>query len=299
MKTFMGAANISLSYRIFPAKNPIGKILFCTGYNESYIKYLEFISDLNKMNFSVYCYDHRGQGFSQRFENQNHRGYVDHFSYFVSDFSLFYRWVQEEEKDLPIFVLAHSMGAAIVTLALGQKTISNPKGVILSSPMFEINMFHFSFLELPLLMIAQFFVKLGFEKEYALGQGDCIPLPPFEKNQVTHSEVRFSVWRNLISKDSRLQLGGPTFGWIAQSVQASRCARKMGPKIDVPLLILQAEQDTIVHNGAQNKFAQNCPKAKVIVCKGSRHEILMEINEIRNEALEQIKKFTLQQSSSF
>lgn len=297
MKTLMGAGNISLSYRIFPAKNPIRKILFCTGYNESYIKYSELISDLNEMNFSVYCYDHRGQGFSQHFENQNNRGYVDHFSYFVSDFSLFYKLVKEEEKNLPIFVLAHSMGAAIVTLALGQKTIPNPKGVILSSPMFEINMFHFSFLELPLLMIAKLFVTLGFEKEYALGQGDCIPLLPFEKNQVTHSKVRFSVWRNLIAKDSRLQLGGPTFGWIAESVQASRCARKMGPKIAVPLLILQAEQDTIVHNHAQNQFAQNCQKATLVVCKGARHEILMEIDEIRNEALKQINEFTLQQSS--
>lgn len=290
--SFLGNNNIPIFYCILRAENPRAKILLCTGYNESYLKYTECIQDLCRRGFSVYCYDHRGQGLSGRFEGQKNRGFVDSFSSLVSDFSTFYTLVLEDaENILPVFVLAHSMGGTIVTLAAAQIKFQNLCGIILTSPMFEIKMSPFSFLELPFLWIATFFTKIGFEKEYAFGRGDCVPLLPFEENEVTHSELRFSAWRKMISENSQLQLGGPTFSWVAQAISASRLAREIGSKIHIPLLLLQAGEDSIVVNRAQNDFIKQVPQGKLNVFEHAKHEILMEIDEIRDQAFVEIEKF--------
>lgn len=82
---FMGVGDISIACRIFHAPNAIAKVILCTGYNESYLKYSEFIMNLCELGISVYCFDHRGQGFSGRFPEQEKRGYVDKFENYVDD----------------------------------------------------------------------------------------------------------------------------------------------------------------------------------------------------------------------
>mgnify|MGYP000563105068 CR=1 FL=1 len=58
-----------------------------------------------------------------------------------------------------------------------------------------------------------------------------------------------------------------------------------------PMLLIQADQDTIVCNEAQNKFAHEVENCRIIRLKECRHEILQESNSIRNRALVQITQF--------
>ena len=76
---FNGVGDITIACRTFHSPNAIAKIILCTGYNESYLKYSELIMNLCDMGFSVYCYDHRGQGFSSRFPDQEKKGFVYKF----------------------------------------------------------------------------------------------------------------------------------------------------------------------------------------------------------------------------
>jgi lysophospholipase len=91
-----------------------------------------------------------------------------------------------------------------------------------------------------------------------------------------------------------MQIGGPTFGWIKESINASRRARSIGITNKIPILLLQAEEDTVVHNKAQDKFINHCDNIEKVIMGHSKHEILMEIDFIRNKALDCIRNFILQ-----
>ncbi|CAM9853661.1 unnamed protein product [Scytosiphon promiscuus] len=71
---FMGAAGVPLRYRLFPkyseGREGRGKlrpgVVLLTGLMESMAKYGETIAHLNDSGFSVYTFDHQGQGLSGR-----------------------------------------------------------------------------------------------------------------------------------------------------------------------------------------------------------------------------------------
>lgn len=291
---FLGVGEVPIACRTFHAPNAIAKIILCTGYNESYLKYSEFIMNFCEMGFSVYCFDHRGQGFSGRFPEQKNRGYVDQFSNYVDDLCYFFENVSgNQTTPLPIFIIAHSMGGAICSLAISEKKI-NPTAVIFCAPMLEIMLTPFHFLEYPIYLLFSLLCKFNLGKEYVYGQTDCIPFRPFEGNDVTHSKARYSLWRKHISEIEDMQLGGPTYQWIKESVAASRKARHIGKQNNIPILLLQAEEDTVVRNSAQDTFQKNSSCCEKIILENAKHEILMEVDSIRNKAIEYIKNFILQ-----
>lgn len=287
---FKGVGDILIACRTFHAKNPIAKVILCTGYNESYLKYCEFIYNLVSSNISVYCFDHRGQGFSGRFPGQENRGFVDKFDNYIDDLSYFFEQVASNGTPIPIYIIAHSMGGAISALAVHEKKI-NPNGLILCAPMFEIMLAPYHFLEQPIKTLATLLCKFDFEKNYAVGQKDCIPFLPFAENDVTHSLFRFQIWRKHISEIDDLKLGGPTYGWLKESINASIKTRKINSLNNIPVLLLQAGADTVVRNSAHNLFCKNNPNCQFESIEFAKHELLMEADILRNKAIYLIQNF--------
>lgn len=288
--TLPGSGGATLSCRAFVTENAKAVIVLATGYNESYFKYSELIYNLCQEGYSIFCYDHRGQGFSHKFPNQRRRGYVDSFSAFVDDFATIYNHVEARNPGLPISVVAHSMGGAVVTLAVCEGLVK-PRSVVLSAPMYEVRVSPWSVFELPIYALSKVMQCLGQDRMYIPGQKDCMLNWPFEKNDVTHSSARFAVWRKHVRDMLPLQLGGPTFAWAREAVLACRKVRKLGKQMNVPLLLLQAEADTIVRNSAHDLFLHDCPTGKKIVLEHSKHELLMEIDFIRDRAVQAILQF--------
>lgn len=282
-------ANISCRYFIHP--NTKAKIIIVNGYNESYLKYAEVIFDLYKKNFSIYTYDHRGQGFSDKFPNQKNRGFLNDFNELVDDLEIFFKFVQNHDKQQDIFMLAHSMGGAVATLATGRQKIL-PKKLALSAPMMGIKLSPLPILEYPIYLSTVLFSKLGLAHTFAFGQSDCFPLIPFEKNVVTHSKARYQIWQEHIRTTPQVQLGGPTFQWVKESIKASREARAItNPGNQIPILLLQAEKEDLVLNNAHEIFVHNWHNAQLKVISNAKHEILMEIDSIRNTVLHLIFNF--------
>jgi lysophospholipase len=280
---FLGKNNVPLSCRFFPVEDAKAKIFIATGYNESYFKYAETIYDLCKRGYSVYCYDHRGQGFSGRFPNQNKRGYVDLFSYFVEDLAyIFYKVSVRENPSLPVYVFAHSMGGAVVAHALAEHKIT-PKAAFLFSPMMGLHLTPFQFLETSIYSLAKISSFIGFEKSFAFFQKDCEAFLPFDGNDVTHSKFRFLNWRKNIAEISQLQIGGVTFGWLYEALRATRNLKVKAKDIKVPVTLFQAKEDTVVQNTAQDYFVTQCSVATKIEVAHARHEIFMEVDFIRDK----------------
>lgn len=123
-------------------------------------------------------------------------------------------------------------------------------------------------------------------------------------NELTHSRVRYWRFLRYYSDYPQLQVGGPTYPWVAESLAAAERTLRVA-SIAAPLLLLQAAEDRVVDNASPLRFCQtlaavgNAPWGGApLVIKGARHEILFEQDSLRAEALVVIVRFFAQFSES-
>lgn len=76
---------------------------------------------------------------------------------------------------------------------------------------------------------------------------------------------------------------------------ATKQCLQLTRQIKIPLLILQAGEEAIVCNRAQNRLLKKLSRtqkcAALHTISGARHELLFERDAYRNQALEQILRF--------
>ncbi|MDA3940580.1 MAG: lysophospholipase [Spirochaetia bacterium] len=110
-----------------------GVILIAHGYAEHSERYNYTADFFTNKNFAVYVPDHYGHGRSEGVKAD-----VPDFRIFVEDLLSVLSKIQDLEKDIPIFLLGHSMGGAISTL-LASGAGNNLKGLILSGAAIRID----------------------------------------------------------------------------------------------------------------------------------------------------------------
>ena len=310
---FQGVNNISIQYAYFehsdtPENTPHESakasparkcLIVSSGRSEGYLKYKELSFDLFNLGFNVYLIDHRGQGLSGRFLANSNKGYVDNFQYYVDDLATFVDKIVKPQCDVnKPYLLAHSMGGAIAARYL-QDYPDNIQAAVLSSPMLGFNRGGIP------RNIATWLVKstvqvnqwLADTPWYFFGQKDYVPKgdgsTAFSKNILMHSALRFKQFSQLYSQVPQLQLGGVTAQWLSESIDALNTIFTHIDKITTPTLVMQAGQDTIVSNDAQDDFCQqlhqlypqSCPEGKPLVVEGAFHELFFESDVYREQAL--------------
>ena len=121
----------------------------------------------------------------------------------------------------------------------------------------------------------------------------------------THSRVRYRRFLRYYADYPELQVGGPTYHWVRESIQAGERAIANAENITAPLLLLQAGDDRVVANASHFAFCQSLTKAgnppyggAPHIIKGARHEILFERDAMRSEALNAILHFYALHSDS-
>lgn len=110
-----------------------GVILIAHGYAEHSDRYSYTAEFFTKKSFAVYAPDHYGHGRSEGIKAD-----VPDFRIFVEDLLSVLSKIQDTEKDIPVFLLGHSMGGAIATI-LASKEETNLKGLILSAASIRID----------------------------------------------------------------------------------------------------------------------------------------------------------------
>jgi len=306
--TFLGVDDIEIKYMTFIRPDEKGAIVVVSGRTESYIKYKELVCDLGKQGFSLYIYDHRGQGFSGRMTKNPQKGHVWDFYNYVEDLKTFYDTVVGEKKHDNLFLLAHSMGGAVASLYI-ESYKDDFDAAVLSSPMHQPST---GLLSSTLTCakvkltsrIRDFFIWLfGWEPRYVVGKGGYANLP-FERNRLTHSEVRYKIFREEYEEHPAIKLGGPTTHWVSCACESSRQAREDAAQITIPVLVLQAEEDTAVTSRGQEEFCKNlkaggknqCETGSPVVIKGAYHELFIEKDGYRIPALTKIIDFINEES---
>lgn len=309
--SFIGVDDIEIKYRIFRHPAEVGAIVISSGRTETYIKYKEMVYNLNKLGYTVYIHDHRGQGFSGRMTEDSQQGHVLDFDDYVTDLKTFYDKEVKPNEHKHLFLLAHSMGGGIATLYI-ESYQNDFDAAALSSPMHQPDIGTFGAVVCKGAGITTFFRGigmswLGMQPRYAVGQGSH-KRKKFVANDpdiMTHSQQRFEAIQDLYDKNDEVKIGGVTSHWLANACDASETLIENAKSIKIPVLVLQAEEDVAVTATGQNTFCKNlasssereCDGGKPYVIKGGYHELFIESDEYRIPAITKIVQFFEKQSS--
>lgn len=283
---FKGKDGITLRYAALRQAKVDRAILIVNGRVESYLKYQELAWDLWRQGYSLYLIDHRGQGLSGRMLADPEKGYVDQFDDYVVDLKQFHDEVIAQDKPAKLFLLAHSMGGAISARYL-ERWPDDIQAAVLSSPMMGINLGG-----LPKWLAKGLAATMGRvggwfgEAPYGPGQGPYED-HGFADNELTHSEARYQAFRQVYAQHPQIRLGGATAHWIHQGIAGSDAAVADAGAIKTPLLVLQAGDDSVVDNAAQDAFCANarCEGGKPLRIEGAWHELFIEADPQRQVAL--------------
>jgi lysophospholipase len=285
---FSGVGGLKIRYAAFEKENSSGALVVLPGKTETYLKYAELFYDLQQLPLNVYAMDHRGMGFSERMLPDRLKVHVDRFEHYVEDLGTFVEQIVEAEKQERLFVLGHSVGSLIAALYL-----ENEPGVfqagVLCSPFFGLR-----FGPVPgflLRALARLLDCTVGHEQYAPGQKN-IRRPTFENNTITHSYERWVLWeQETVPNNEAIHFGGVTNHWLRESLAAGHRAIRGAGKIKLPVLLLQAGEDSLVSAGAQRRFCRRANRCCRIRIREARHEILIERQEIRAQAIGHIKRF--------
>ena len=286
--SFQGAGNFPLQYAKFGkgvGKN--GSLIFMSGKGENLMKYIELFYDFYLQGWSpIYTYDHRGQGFSERIrlDSQLVRwGDNSIYSLYKKDLEAFIELVLSERETAHsrLFLIAHSMGGTIALDYLQNHLANHPfQAVVFSSPMIDIQSH-----------------TLYFFKGLLIGYCSFMPCAwkfpslrsRFTQKTFTDSPARYTISEYLVTKAfPETASKGTSFHWLIDSLEIGNqlLSRDRIQRLSVPLLILQSEHEFFVSNKSQHFFCEANPTCCHIKKIDGKHEIFLEADQQRNQAIE-------------
>jgi lysophospholipase len=194
------------------------------------------------------------------------------------------------------------MGGTIAALYLA-KYAGDFRAAVLSSPMLGIaEMLPLPFgQELPVndtfsvaatLAASLFWSSPG---ELAIGQTRFEPVPPFEVNTVTNCRERYDMTiERTRTLYSRAESGGSANGWALAAIDATARISALAPaSIQLPILMYQAGEDTMVRPAEQQAFCSRAASAcRLEAFPASKHEIFSELDAVRTPALNGDLRYT-------
>ncbi|MCC5854790.1 MAG: alpha/beta fold hydrolase [Idiomarina sp.] len=290
---------IHLFYCVYEQPESSDWVVVSPGRIEAYVKYQEVILELAAAGYSVVAPDHRGQGYSTRVSHHHEHGHVAHFTDYVGDLATLMDRLAPQFGEGRVNFLGHSMGAAIVAMYLAG-IAPKPRGIqlggaVLSAPMLGINTKPWpASIGKSLVHVGAAFRRrfLTGRPTYFIGMKDYETLP-FVENKLTHSKQRYQFFTHMYQDQPVIRVGGPTWQWLNEALRAADALQQLAPRIQVPVLVLQAGEDQIVEPEAQLNFVNKLThKASTIhIVPESKHEILMEEDAIRHGAMVHVLSF--------
>jgi lysophospholipase len=186
-----------------------------------------------------------------------------------------------------LILYAHSMGGAIGALVL-EHYPRLFQCAILSAPMLEVDIGRYSNRSAWLLFsLASMNRHI---QKFAPGERGFVGEPQYDKSSAM-SQARYMRVFEARQKDERLQTSGATYAWVAASLKAVRILQKNAYRVKTPVLLFQAEKDTMVKPKGQERFAQNTENTTLVQVKEAKHEIYNATDEIIEDYFKQIFAF--------
>ncbi len=269
----------AIYFEHFKADDPKAVIVISHGFTESIRKFTESVFYMLQAGYEVWGIDHRGHGRSVRENDNPYVVHVEHFEDYVSDLVyLTEKKVKPAAGDLPVYLYCHSMGGCI-----GAWTIEScPKlfdKAVLSSPMLGLS---FGKIPVPVVYAAASLKGIGEKRKDPLKPVDSFPQEGNFENSCDSSRCRYEYYFSKRRKDHYLQTSDPSINWGKQAAKA--CSRvtskKQTAKISIPVLLIQAGNDTIVKNESQDLFVSRVKNCGFYQVPGMKHELYMTDSDV-------------------
>ena len=265
-------------YEHYHADSPKGVIVISHGFTESIRKYYESIYYMLQAGYSVWGEDHRGHGNSFRYNENPYVVHVLRFEDYVLDLKyLTETLVKPASGELPLYLYCHSMGGCIGAWLIESEPRLFRKAV-LSSPMLGL-----SFGKIPTgVVYAGAMIKsMNGRKMEPPQPVNAFPDADFE-NSCDSSECRYHYFHRMRERDRGLQVTSASMGWGTEAVKACRRvkSRTQTRRIQIPVLLFQAGNDTVVENAAQDLFQSRVKTCMIQRIPNVKHEIFMTDSEV-------------------
>lgn len=109
--SFKGLGEYTIFYQSWlPSGEPRAILLIAHGFGEHSGRYQNVVNYFVPRGYAIYALDHRGHG-----RSDGERVQVQHFTDYLADLKTFFDIVLAEHPEQKIFLVGHSMGAAIST----------------------------------------------------------------------------------------------------------------------------------------------------------------------------------------
>lgn len=268
---------------------PRGSILFQGGRGDIFEKYLETFHHWHDQGWTITSFDWRGQGGSGRLTDDPHVGDIDRFGTYLADYGAFWKeWAAATPA--PHVAMGHSMGGHLVCRALA-KVLAQPDAAVLIAPMMGLHApISAGFGE----RIAEIAMKLGNPQRRAWKSNEKPGTTDSRLSLLTHDPERYSDEPWWWDQKPEIKLGPPSWRWVVRAFESTRRLRasRRVKLVRTPVLVLVAEADKLVRAADAIKVAGLLPDARVVrFGNESAHEILREVDPVRNRALGEIDIF--------
>lgn len=267
-----------------------GAILFQGGRGDMIEKYLESFAHWHAQGWAVTAFDWRGQGGSGRSSADPRVGHATDFGLFVADLAEFWAdWSRTAPR--PQVVIGHSMGGHLILRALVEGSIT-PTAAVLAAPMLGLHA--------PLgsaalgERIACFMGRVGDSARRAWPDNEIPGARSTRQALLTHDRGRYEdelYWRDA---HPELVLGPPSWAWVIEAFRSTRELRGDArlSTLAIPVLGLVADADKLVEAKAAVATLERLPEARIVRFGAeSAHEILRDVDPVRDRALAEIERF--------
>jgi len=265
-----------------------GSVLLFPGRTEYIEKYGRTLSDLQNSGFTTLVIDWRGQGLADRACDDPMKGHVDQFSDYHKDVAAMIEAAEMLHLPRPWYLIGHSLGACIGLRAIQEGlpvsacAFTSPMWGIQLPPVQRLAVWPFSWAAL----------ALGKVKAYAPGTDGTsyVMNTAFVDNRLTNDPEMYQYYIRQIKALPEYQLGGPTIGWLYQTLkELGTLSKTQSP--DLPCLTFCGEQDVVVDLSAINARLSKWPEAKRVAIPNAKHDIFSEIPQIRKDVVNKMCAF--------
>lgn len=279
---------VRLRLGAWQAEHAKGTVLLLPGRTEYLEKYGKVINDLTRSRWTVALIDWRGQGLSDRLDDDTRLGHVAEFIDYQRDLAVLLNWVSELKLPKPFMLLAHSMGGCIGLRALVDGL--SVERAVFSAPMWGIQMPTFARpLTYVIPPVARFLRK---ENIFAPGTKPTsyISETGFAENMLTTDPETYGWLGEHAASGPEFSLGGPSVQWVGS---ATRELDRLfaTPKPNITSLTFVGSDEKIVSIEAIERYHDNWPAGTMRLVEGARHEMMMEAPSIRRQFMDGVLSF--------
>jgi lysophospholipase len=229
------------------------------GYGEHCRRYDDFARHLAQQGHVLCAMDARGHG-----RSQGQRGYVRDYRDYVGDFAAFVELVRARHQALPLVLLGHSNGGLIAVRTVQAGLLGEARGLVLTSPLLALQQRRKALPDVAARALSALVPRL--------------PVPNgIRSEDLTHDPALREAHRR-----DRWGHGVATARWYWTMTLASRAAQAEAQRVRLPLLIAQAELDSLVDPALVAEFHARAASAdkRLIVRTGAFHEVLNETDRL-------------------